>query len=150
MVFYLRWEASVCFVDIGGIVDQYCLRFLFIATNQIPIDKPGDNRQYIKPESQWTTQMIPDNTFNKNLDRQNKWNQNPDEQNQCYGTITRIQIEFLFAAVYHLFRKWCPLDVYDESNTHLTISISFVEYVSFLPAIFCQIQSWLWQWKISP
>ena len=25
----LRWEVIVCFVDIGGIDDHYCLNFLF-------------------------------------------------------------------------------------------------------------------------
>ena len=30
----LKWEVIVCFVDIGGIVDQYYLNVLFILTNE--------------------------------------------------------------------------------------------------------------------
>ena len=33
LVFSLRWEVVVHYVDIGGIVDHNCLNFLFITQN---------------------------------------------------------------------------------------------------------------------
>ena len=43
----LRWEAIVCFVDIGGIVNRHCLKLSF--HNHVHIKGPGEDRngQYI-------------------------------------------------------------------------------------------------------
>jgi hypothetical protein len=39
----LRWEMIVCFVDIGGIDDHYCLNFLFVCViNSININKTSN------------------------------------------------------------------------------------------------------------
>ena len=52
----------ICQVSFIEIVDHHCINFLFVTSNQNP--KTYDTGQYIKSESRWITQMIPDNTSN--------------------------------------------------------------------------------------